>query len=243
MMRITIAAYALCAALLMAIGVSSSTPAEAGYYRNGYHGAAYYGGGYRGVIALATMVAAATATGPGITVAVATTAVAAITAAATATVTTVADTVLATTAANTAGHTATAPAMTPATTMAAIAMSATTLATPIQGMAVASTAAVMVAATAIAGMAMAVAVATPRTSPTDGRGIARRTAKATAARRDIRASLGMPGDRGSRSPSRSRRRAVSLSQDFRPLNAFAVQMWRGFRRKSAIYPDGRQLPI
>ena len=69
MMRMMVAAYALCAALVMAIGVFGATPVEAGYYRGGgynrtvafrgprggvgvvrtgYYGGGGYGGGYRG---------------------------------------------------------------------------------------------------------------------------------------------------------------------------------------------------
>ena len=59
MMRMMTAAYALCAALLMTIGVfGSTTPAEAGYrggyerriswrFRGGIVRSGYYGGGYR----------------------------------------------------------------------------------------------------------------------------------------------------------------------------------------------------
>jgi hypothetical protein len=47
MMRIVLAAYALCAALVLMIGVGGAAPAEAGYYRYGYHGGGYYRG-YRG---------------------------------------------------------------------------------------------------------------------------------------------------------------------------------------------------
>jgi len=47
-MRLMSAIYALCAALLMTIGVFDTTPAEAGY-RGSYHRAGFYRGGYRGV--------------------------------------------------------------------------------------------------------------------------------------------------------------------------------------------------
>ena len=47
MMRIVLAAYALCAALVLMIGVGGTAPAEAGYYRYGYHGGGY-DRGYRG---------------------------------------------------------------------------------------------------------------------------------------------------------------------------------------------------
>ncbi len=45
-MRIMTAAYVLCAALLLTVGVGGSTSAEAGYYRDGYH----RGGHYRGYL-------------------------------------------------------------------------------------------------------------------------------------------------------------------------------------------------
>ena len=53
MMRIALAAYALCAALLLTIGVFGSTPADAGYYRDGY-----YRGGATTTVALAAAIAA-----------------------------------------------------------------------------------------------------------------------------------------------------------------------------------------
>ena len=45
MMRVITAAYAICAALFLALGVFASTPADAqGYYRGGYQRAAFYRG-------------------------------------------------------------------------------------------------------------------------------------------------------------------------------------------------------
>jgi hypothetical protein len=57
MMRIMLAAYALCAALILSLGVFGSTPAEAGYYghrhnhggyHRGYRARTVYRGGYYG---------------------------------------------------------------------------------------------------------------------------------------------------------------------------------------------------